>query len=235
MQNPETLRATIEAAAGMGSTAAVAPAESDVETPEEAEAREIKEVQHWASEIELGEKFIREWREKAGDAVDAYLSENDTGFPAATNHRLNLFHANVSTLMSMLAGNTPKVEADRRFADPTDDIGRVASEIVTRILQNDLNDPDDTYVTVLRQSLQDRLLAGLGVARVRYAMEEGQDELGQPAKIDEWCEIDYHHWRDIVWSPCRTPYELRWKAFRVYMDKAEATARFGAEKAALLN
>jgi hypothetical protein len=193
-------------------------------------AAQFKEVQYWNKELDLAETFVRDWHDDADRAVDNYLDDYGDSLPTRPKYRLNLFHANVTTLMSIMVSQTPKVEADRRFADPNDDVGRVAAEMMTRLLQNDMNDPDDTYVTVLRQALQDRLLAGLGVARVRYSMtEEGEGDLA--AKKDEWCDIEYHHWRDVLWSPCRTPAELRWKAFRVYMTKAEVIARFGEEVA----
>jgi hypothetical protein len=93
-----------------------------------------------------------------------------------------------------------------------------------------MNDPEDRLASVLRQALQDRLVPGLGAARVRYCMEE--DGEGDAAvKKDEWCDVEYVHWRDVLWSPCRVPAEMRWIAFRAYMTRGEATARFGEDVA----
>lgn len=210
----------------------------------EAEAEESRKVQMWTKELDLAEKFVHDWHEDALKAVQAYLDDVSvlpSLGPHGGTYRLNLFHANIQTLTSIMYAKLPKVEADRRFADPNDDVARVAAEMVTRILQNDMNDPEDRLHAVLKQALQDRLVAGLGSGRVRYVLEEMDDPAyvapeGAPedaevpqVKKDEWCDIEYVHWRDVLWSPCRTPGELRWKAFRAYMTKAEVIARFGKE------
>ena len=208
------------------------------------ESDERDKVQHWTHELELAKNFVRDWQSDGDRVVDQYLDEHNESLPTRPKYRLNLFHANIETLESILFAQMPKVEADRRFADPNDDVARVASEIATRVLQNDMNDPEDTYIQVLRQALQDRLLAGVGVARVRYCMEEREapvegaeydDENPVPTeKADEWCDMEYVHWRDVLWSPCRTEAELRWKAFRVYMTREELIRRFGEEIARLV-
>lgn len=212
-----------------------------------AEAEESKRVQMWSKEMQLAEKFFEDWQEDGMTCVQAYLDEYDvSGSSAGRIYRLNLFHANVTTLTSIMYAKLPKVEADRRFSDPSDDVARVASEIITRLLSNDMNDPEDRLNSVLKQALQDRLVPGLGSARVRYCMTEMDDEsIERPVdanddyehpqvKEDEWCDIEYVHWRDILWSPCRIPSELRWKAFRAYLTKAEVTARFGEEIARIV-
>jgi hypothetical protein len=203
-------------------------------TPED---EEFDSVAKWTKELELAEKFVTSWHSDGDRVVDQYLDEHNESLPTRPKYKLNLFHANITTLMSIMFAQMPKVEADRRFADPNDDVARVASEIMTRVLQNDMNDPEDTYIQVLRQALQDRLLSGLGVARVRYGMEEKEvpeegveydDETPVPTeKSDEWCDMEYVHWRDVLWSPCRTEAEKTWEAYRAYMKKDEVIARFG--------
>ncbi len=214
-------------------------------TPEaKAKKDENKQVQTWTKELELAEKFVSDWQDDAVKCVQAYLDDpNTSSIAVGSRYRLNLFHSNITTLTSIMYAKLPKVEADRRFADPGDDVGRVASEMVTRILQNDMNDPEDRLNNVLKQALQDRLVVGLGAGRIRYCMEEKDDPAyvapeGAPedepvpqVKKDEWCDVEYVHWRDMLWSPCRTPAELRWVAFRAYMTKAECIARFGEDVA----
>lgn len=209
-----------------------------------ADEKERAKVQHWTKELQLAEQFFKDWQEDGLRCVQAYLDDHNESLPTRPKYKLNLFNSNITTLTSIMYAKLPKVEADRRFADPGDDVARVASEIATRLLQNDMNDPDDKLAGVLRQTLQDRLVPGLGVARVRYCMEEGPDpsvltpedagdDYEAPSiKTDEWCDIEYIHWRDVLWSPCRTPAEMRWIAFRCYMDKAQITERFGPDVAA---
>lgn len=186
----------------------------------------------WQSELASSKKFFDKWHKQADESIRRYLDDHGDMDLNGCAYRLNLYHSNVTILESMLYAKIPKVEADRRFFDPTDDVARVAAEMVTRILQNDMNDPEDKLDDVLRAALQDRLLTGLGCARVKYSMEEegGDDEAGIPAtKTDEWCDLLHVNWKDIRWSPARTAQEVRWKAFRAYMRKKEIRARFGDE------
>ena len=221
-RRPRTLRDQVEAAVtGIDPTDAASPEEAAVES-----------FNKWAMALEHSHKFVEKWHKQINKSVERYLDDRkeaiDTPLPT---HRLNLYHSNVTTLTSQLYARLPKVEADRRFLDPNDDVGRVAAEMVTRILQNDMNDPDDSLNELLRSALQDRLLAGFGGARVKYCMEEGVGPDGQPAKLDEWCDLVYTHPVDFRWSPCRTPAEVTWKAWRSYMTKDEVRARFGDEVA----
>lgn len=205
---------------------------------QEAADEEKKLLGTWAKEIELAESFFSDFDKDGLRCVKAFLGEHDQGLGVQPKYALNLFHSNIETLTSIMYAKLPKVEADRRYADPNDDEARVAAMIATRLLENDMNDPADKLAGVLKNALQDRLVPGLGSARVRYCMTEkelprpeGTPEEVPPEKVkdEEWCDIEYVHWRDILWSPCRTPSELRWKAFRVYMTKAEVTARFGEQ------
>lgn len=211
-------------------------------TEEAKKADEDKKVfDTWVKELELADKFFDDYHDDALRAVSAFLDDQQPGGPARQKYKLNLFNSNVTTMTSIMYAKLPKVEADRRFADPDDDVARVAGEMITRILQNDMNDPEDKFAGVLKQALQDRLVAGLGAGRVRYCMtekddpnhvpEEGADEDAEVPQVkdDEWCDVEYVHWRDIMWSPCRTPGELRWVAFRCYLTKGEVTARFGED------
>lgn len=56
----------------------------------------------------------------------------------------------------------------------------------------------------------------------------------QEFKSNEEVEVDYLHWRDQRWSPCRHFGEARWWAFRAEMDRDALHERFdevlGAEK-----
>lgn len=205
----------------------------------------------WLDELRHAKKFFEKFHKQAQDANDRFLDEKMKGEGDAAGtapmYRLNLYHSNIETLQSMLFAKIPKAEADRRFFDPADDVARVAGEMITRILQNDMNDPDDKLVDVLKSALQDRLIAGMGSARVKYYMTEKPqepapvDEAGQPVvdeagnpptvKDDEWCDTIYTHWKDLLWSPARVASELRWKAFRSYMTKEDVAERWGKDTA----
>lgn len=210
----------------------------------------VGQQRRWTAEFTAARVPIKKWH-KEGDKVNReYLGKpigpDDGGLESELSYKLNLFHSNVSTLMAMLYGNTPKVEVSRTFADPKDDIGRVAAMMAGRILNQDIQAPGCTTINVLRQALEDRLLPGMGSARCKYdctlsikstpAIKHPQtgEELapaveGEEEITDEWVDIIYTHWKDLLWSPARTYDELRWKAYRSYMYYPELCKRFGDE------
>lgn len=117
--------------------------------------------------------------------------------------------------------------------------------ILTRMLNADIGKPNDQYSTTLRECLQDRLIPGLGQARVRYDFDEKEVEVAevidqqtgavmQPARkekkiTNERAPLEYVHWRDFRWSPSRTWEEVRWASFRTLLTRDELVKRFGEE------
>jgi len=200
----------------------------------------------WDVELTASEKALREWIKDGEEVVKRFVdARGDTRRDGET--RINLFSANIQTLRSLLYGKTPQVDVKRRFADPNDNEARVAAEILQRLLNTDIERDDDTYAASLENALDDRLLPGLGVVRCRYVAdfrqrtiepvleEETGEELApgytKEEKTHEDVEIDYFHWRDFRWSPCRTWNEVRWIAFGTQMTRDQLAKRFGEEKA----
>jgi hypothetical protein len=205
--------------------------------------------QRWTEEFAAAKKFVEKWHTQSEKIVDRFLdvrSREDASFST----KLNLFHANIVTLQSMLYGRIPKVEVDRQFADQDDDVARVAGQILQRILNTDIESAGEDYSCVLRAALGDRLLVGLGTARVKYDCKITQNEI--PAQTDpatgeelapaytheevtdEWVDTVYTYWKDILWSPCRTYAEMRWRAYRAYLHRDELIARFGEQLGKLI-
>jgi len=223
-------------------------AEKESEFPDDAEGI----ARRWQMELAAATKFCVDfWKE--GDKVNrAFVDERqDAGMTwGQAGTRLNIFNANITTLQSMLYGRIPKVEVDRRFADQDDDVARVASVILQRILNTDIEEAGEDYSTVLRMSLQDKLLVGLGTARLKYDCEI--EEQQQPAVLDPmtgmemapafmqktvtdcWTDTIYVNWRDLLWSPCRTYSELRWRAYASYMRRDALIKRFGEKVGKLI-
>jgi hypothetical protein len=198
----------------------------------------------WNQELTMAKKAFARFH-KDGDKVnkkflDERTQEQDEWGEMTT--RLNLFHANITTLVSMLYGKIPRVEVARKFADADDDVARVAGLMLTRILNTDIEEAGEDVASVFRNGLQDRLIPGLGSARVQYQFSTAQQQIepiydpksGQevaPAVIvenidGEWVDIIYTHWKDVLWSPARTHPEIRWKAYRAFLDKDEFKERF---------
>lgn len=189
---------------------------------------------------------------KAGDKVfKRFLGEESRDNDRASDELLNLFYSNTVTVRAMLYGQLPKAEVDRTFADAKDDVARVASEILERMLNQDIQNPGNDFRSILRNVISDRLIPGLGCARVKYdyvsqiKVTEAQPATRHPVTgveltpeipetqneeiTEEWVDTVYTHWKDILWSPARTHAELRWKAFRAYMTKDELRKRFAKD------
>ena len=202
----------------------------------------------WQKEHEATTKRLRKWTKQGNTIVRRFLDEragtNDSqffeGFRGDTPNKLNLFHTNVSTLQSMLFGSTPKIDVSREHQDPDDDVARVASLLFQRILEADVASSGDDLPTALKACLQDRLLPGMGIARVRYDFDTEEQQVLDPETLEitkaemltgEYAPIDYTHWQDFLWGWGRTWTEIPWLGFRSWMTKSECKERFGEKVA----
>lgn len=204
----------------------------------------------WMVELEAADDAQEAWREKGRKVQERFRDERDEMSASIT--RLNLFTANIQTQRAMLYGRIPSADVSRKFGDPMDDVGRVAGEILERVLNNDIERDGDGYKDAVGYALDDRLLPGLGVCRVRYTVEteeiEHAPKMGETVgpdgipttvelapgyveerKVEEDAETDYVGWEDFRWSPCRVWSECRWVAFRVWMTREDLIARFGED------
>jgi len=203
--------------------------------------------QHWQKEMSAANKRLRKYLKQGNSVVSRYLDDRlgssdsygDT-YGGNSTSKLNLFHKNISTTMAMLYGNTPQIDVTREHYDPDDDIARVASLMYQRILMTDVEPSGEDLSTVLKATLQDRLLPGMGCARVRYDMATMTQTQMNPDSFEneevevldyEDAPIDYIHWQDVRWGWGRTWKEIPWWGFRAWLDKEEVTARFGEKVA----
>lgn len=210
-------------------------------------------ARRWKMELDAARKRLARWHKQGDDIVARFLDERAAG--NQKEKRLNLFTSDVQTRRAILFGQTPKVDVSRRFADAKDDVGRVAAEIMERLLNTDIERDDDTYAEALDNALNDYELPGLGIARIRYVAnfeidestaqeakldEETGAELAaavpaQEVKSDEDVETDYVFWKDFLFGTGRVWSEVPWVAFRSNMSRSELVKRFGkaGEKVAL--
>lgn len=189
----------------------------------------IKLQKHWSSEFTAADKRVLQWHKQADNIKNRYLAEkadNNQSGVLGGDRTLNLFYSNVSTLEAMLYGSLPSVDVSRRYADAKDDVGRVAAETMQRLLNCNIQDEEEDYDAILKSVCQDRLLGGLGVARVRYDVEtEGEGDAEVITSED--APIDYYYWADVRWGWCRSFAEMPWMAFANYMTKEEVIKKFG--------
>lgn len=233
---------------------------SSIERREELTPREL-----WAAEIEAAQRSMEKFYERADTAVERFVDERDT--VSADSRWFNIYYANVNIMEAALYSDIPEPEVTRRYDDHQDDVARVAALILQRSIKQDINDPNDLFNTAMAQAVQDRLIAGMACAWLRFTTEvedqprsaggqltsmeattqpgasgddgtprDPQDPsgVGSMKKIVDQCvEVDYVHWRDFLWPPCRTWEERRWVARRVFMTRDALTKRFGSAKAKL--
>tara|TARA_R110000764_G_scaffold40882_7_gene91492 strand:- start:6021 stop:8222 length:2202 start_codon:yes stop_codon:yes gene_type:complete len=219
---------------------------ASIESKTDFEDTPAGKYKYWAEELTTSLAARKPWWKKADKIVSRYLGEKKGGDDSAS-FDLNMFHSNVKTLGDMLYGNTPKIDVSRRYAQPNDDVGRVAAEMMERLLNLDIAENGAEIDAVFRSTLQDRLLAGLGCAKVRYEIETEQvpvmSDDGMPMMVEdnqplmeeklifEDAPTDYFYWGDITWGWCRNWARMPWIAFRSYLTKDQITARFGEEVA----
>jgi len=213
-------------------SASITSASDFADTPEGWQAR-------WTAEVSSAKKGAKKWRKVGERVTRVFLDDRESATHSMRITKLNVFSANIITQRAMLFGNVPRVEVGRRFEDANDDAARVAAELLERIANADIG---KQFSFAIGQALDDRLLVGFGLARVRYSatFESVQQEAIKasdgtelaPAytvdtKTDEAVPVDYINWRDVLWSPARTWDEVRWIAFRNYMTRDQCVKRFG--------
>jgi hypothetical protein len=205
----------------------------------------------WKDEFEAAKPAIAKFHKSGDKVLKIFLGEQGVKDDRVVDENLNLFYANATTVQSLVFGSMPKAEVDRTFADANDDSARVGAEILGRMLNQDIQDPGKAMCDVFKQAIDDRLLPGMGNARVKYDFKCGVRETAPPVPAinhpdtgaelvaakpatteefieNEWVDILYTHWKDFLWSPARTHGEIRWKAYRSYMCEDELEERFGS-------
>ena len=191
--------------------------------------------QYWQAEIDASKDMLKGWHKQADKINSRYLGERKgASTTESATFKLNMFHTNTNTMRDMMYGNLPKVDVSRRHADAHDDVGRVAATTIERLLNLDIADNGAELDSVLRFTLLDRLVTGLGCARVRYAaeIETVETEMGQEQRlIDESAPVEYYFWGDVLWPWARSFAELRWIGFKNYLTRDEVEERFGEEPA----
>jgi len=200
-----------------------------IESREDYKDTPTGQYKYYAEEIKASQTMLEKWHKKADKITKKFLGKS-AGADRDNNEsfKLNLFNSNVTTLKSMLYGNTPKIDVSRRFADQNDDIARVAGEMMSRMLNLDVQQNGQEVDCILQSALGDRLIEGLGCARVRYDVQTTEID-GVEQLVSETAPVEYYHWGDVLWGWCRNWAEMPWLAFRSYMTKDEIAERFGEE------
>lgn len=214
---------------------------------DKAEPKENDKAAHqrrWMNEITDSRKMVESWQKQGDQIIDRYLDKRGRG--EKKDRHYNLFNSNTNILISALFARIPKPEVTRRFQDPNDHAGRVASNLLRRALITE-SDTEGYFTTTAKDIIKDRLLPGAGVAWIRYVPEVTEDEqafqitddrneelseeqAASPIITDEHTPAEHVNWKDLLWSRARTWNEVTWVARRAYLCKEEFNERFPAAK-----
>lgn len=182
--------------------------------------------QTWLQKIEDARKPFAGWVKQSEKIVKRYRGKRDTetGNPRQIRAtKYNALYANVQTLLPALFTRAPTVVASRRHGD-RDAVGRVAAEVITRAANHEVE--RNGLQQVMKQVVQDVLLAGRGVPWIRYEADRGPDG----TTTNQRTVVDHVDYRDIVHSEARTWADIEregWIARRVTLTRAEGRKRFG--------
>lgn len=215
---------------------------SKIESLEDFENTPKARRDRWVTEIQYAEKEKEKFSEQGKKVQKRYLDERDD--ISALDRKFNIFYANTEILKSALYASLPKIAVSRRFADPDDDVARVAARLLQRNLEQDLDESHCDFDECLKSTVQDLLLPGLGQVWLRMEVETEKRQLEAtivdgieitPAQeyeaiVEQEVYIDYVYWDDFLWSPCKVWPQCRWMGRKVYLTRDQLIKRFGEEK-----
>ena len=167
-----------------------------LEIPEDAGSPPGGEVKRWLLELNIADKEEKAWRKTCERIIKRYRAEDKITIDAKTSRtQFNILWSNVETLAPALYNSTPQPDVRRRFRD-SDPIGKTASELLERSLTYaiDAYDFDD----VMQDCINDYLLTGRGIVRVRYMPsiktmhEPMQAAIPRPAMQAQAMGVDGH-------------------------------------------
>ena len=129
------------------------------------------DVGYWSKEIEDASKRYASFIKDANFVNDIYSSDFDINKSEAPpgfekiQKRMNMFWANVQTVLPILYVRQPNPSVSRTFND-NDEVGRVASEVLERSLKFIID--KDSFNDAIKSTVLDYVLCGQGINWVRY-------------------------------------------------------------------
>src|SRR6187402_3551175 len=128
---------------------------------EAAEAKKdpVKLAEVWEKELQAAKKELAKFHQTGKALVRRYLDERDSANISDPESKFNLFWSNIEVLKSSLYAKPPRVDVSNSYKDANDDVSRVAANILQRMLNNDVEEDDEsTYPEVTRQAVGDYLI-----------------------------------------------------------------------------
>ena len=136
-------------------------------------------MNHWLKELERAEKEQSDYLKRGKMVVKRYSDERKKDDKRT---KFNILWSNTETLRPALISATPRPECRPRYRKK-DPVVRVAAKTLERAIEFSVDQYD--FIRFGKKVVQDYLLPGRGVARVRYipTMEKKEDKI--PLKMKE--------------------------------------------------
>ena len=197
----------------------------------------------WLTEIEASQKENEKFQKDADRITRRYLDKRSASQDFES--RVNIFWSTIDVVKSSIYARPPKADVHRLYKDFDDDVPRVASEMLERLLNNEIEMDGSSFDSSARHGIEDWLIVGMGQMWNRYEAhtvpeiisevsdpttgeiivpEQQFERLESEDAVTEW--VSY---KDFFWSPARVWEEVRWVARRVYMTRDQLKRRFGDE------
>lgn len=183
----------------------------------------------WRDAIDKAGKWQAPWEDRGKKVVDRYRDEREHD---TESKKFNILWSNVQTMQGVVYNKPPKPQVSRRYKQK-DDIGKNAALVLERALAFSVEAYD--FDALMRHAVEDYLLPGRAVARVKYVPRYGdprgeEGEAFSPVEYEE-AQCEYHFWQDFRHGPGRCWEDVGWVAFRHYPDRSELERWFGKKLA----
>jgi hypothetical protein len=193
-------------------------------------------VSYWTGKVRKEEKAHAKWRKSAEEAEDVYFDQQE-GVP---EQFFNLFYSTVNTQQSRLFSRPPVPDVRRRFDISAEQPGALpqaammakAAKDAAVLTERAISFTIDTtaFFTNGEQCVQDFLVAGAGVPRLRYKADVAKDADGNPLEIrlqEVW--LEHTSWRRFHWEPSKCWEDCDWVGFDDYLTRYELKQQFNQE------
>lgn len=184
-------------------------------------------VQYWQERLRAEEKAHDGFRKAAERAERDYFDEREDGL----KQKFPIFWPNVQILHAAVFSNTPRPDVRKR-----NEAGNVPERIdytpiaqaVERALNLTLDSETDDFNGNMDSVVDDLLIPGCGVGRIRYDADVSRDEEGLPVQLDRQAvRLEHVPWRDFHWEPGKSWKDCDWVAFDEYLTRTELKKQFG--------
>lgn len=140
-------------------------------------------AKRWRAEIDNARKESTDWWRESERILHRYRDDAPgrlftRGEDMTAGAKFGIFWSNVQTLLPSLYASTPQVVIERRWSDDSDDVGRVATTILQRCTQFQLD--EGCFDRMMRECVLDHLLCGRGTPWVRYEPHFMREPPGTP-------------------------------------------------------